>query len=89
MMMRAGEENSSTHSKKRLGTHVGSLGNKIKTNVSDESQKLTPLLLYLNTHKQSDEIRTLYETGGKIHRKLKCDLSEMNDYLWPREMLRY
>ena len=34
------------------------------------------------------EIRTRYETVGKIHKKLKCDLSEMNDYLWPRETLR-
>ena len=49
-MMRAAEENSSTHSKKRLGTDVGSPGNKIKNECvsTDESQKLTPLLLYLN-----------------------------------------
>ena len=92
MMMRAGKENSSTHSKKRLGTHFGSLGNKIKTNVSVRTKAKNWRLSFstwMRAHALRWEIRTSYETVGKIHRKLKCDLSEMNDYLWPRETMRY
>ena len=92
MMMRAREENSSTHSKKRLGTHVGSRGNEIKTNVSVRTKAKNWRLSFstwMRAHVLRWEIRTGYETGGTIRRKLKCDLSEMNDYLWPRETLRY
>ena len=92
MMMRAGEENSITHSKKRLGTHIGSLGKKIKTNVSVRTKAKNWRLSFstwMRAHALRWEIRTSYETGGQIHRKLKCDLSEMNDYLRPQETLRY
>ena len=92
MMMRAGNENSNTHSKKRLGTHFGSLGKKIKTNVSVRTKAKNWRLSFstwMRAHLIRWEIRTSYETEGEIIRKLKSDLSEMNDYLWPREMLRY
>ena len=92
MMMRARKENSITHSKKRLGTHVGSLGKKIKTNVSVRTKAKNWRLSFstwMRAHALRSKIRTSYETGGKIHRKLKCDLSEMNDYFWPRETLRF
>ena len=92
MMMRARKENSSTHSKKRLGTHFGSLGKKIKTNVSVRTKAKNWRLSFstwMRAHALRWEIRTAYETVVQIQRKLKCDLSEMIDYLWPRETLRY
>ena len=92
MMMRARKENSNTHSKNRLGTHFRSLGNKIKTNVAVRTKAKNWRLSFsasMRAHGLRSNIRTSYETVGKIHRKLKCDLSEMNDYLWPRETLRY
>ena len=92
MMMRARKENSSSHSKKRLGTNFGSLRKKIKTNVSVRTKAKNWRLSFstwMRAHALRSKIRTNYDTGGKIHRKSKCDLSEMNDYLWPRETWRY
>ena len=92
MMLSARIENLNTDSKKRLGTHFGSLENKMKTNVLVRTKAKNWRLSFstwMRAHALRWEIRTAYETGGKIHRKLKCDLSEMNDYLWPRETLRY
>ena len=69
-----------------------SLGKKIKTKVSVRTKAKNWRLSFstwMRAHVLRSKIRTAYETVGKIHRKLKCDLSEMNDYLWPRETLRY
>ena len=57
MMMRARKENSSTHSKKttRNAFRDSREKNKNECVSTDESQKLTPLLLYLNAHMRSDE----------------------------------
>ena len=49
MMMRAGEENSSTHSKKtRTAFRESRKQNKNECVSTNESRKLTPLVLYLN-----------------------------------------
>ena len=78
--------------KKRLRTHLGSLGNKIKTNVSVRTKAKNWRLSFstwMRTHALRWEIRTCYETVGKIQRKFKCDLSEVNEYPCSRETLRY
>ena len=91
MMMRAGKK-IRVHIQKqttREAFRESREKNKNECVIREESQKLTSLLLYLNARTCApSKIRTFYETVGKIHRKLKCDLSEMNDYLWSREMLR-
>ena len=92
MMMRVRKKNSITHSKKRLGTDFGKLGKKIKTNVSVRTKAKNWHLSFstwMRAHALRSKIRTGYETAGKIHRKSKCDLSKMNDYLWSRETSRY
>ena len=83
MMMRAGEENSSTHSKKTTRTTFRESREKNKNECvsTDESQKLTPLLLYLNA-RTCAPMRNTYCLGDRRWNPQKIKMwSVRNDRL--------
>ena len=90
MMMRAGEENSSTHSKKRLRTHFESLGNKKRMCQYGHNAKPDDFpSLMERAHMCSEKKYIPTERQQLKLTELEYDPPKMNAYLWPRGTLSY